>query len=107
VAAGRRSDGMALFARLVTLPASSAPMRRLYPLRLKIGFAPEMRTFGSVSLSVAGYNYNSDWTPLSAGLSPAGMAASPVVARILQLISGPADRWDVKRDPQGNRCVFG
>jgi hypothetical protein len=31
VAAGRRSDGMALFARLITLPASSAPMRRLYP----------------------------------------------------------------------------
>jgi alkanesulfonate monooxygenase SsuD/methylene tetrahydromethanopterin reductase-like flavin-dependent oxidoreductase (luciferase family) len=29
VAAARRSDGMALFARLYTLPASSAPMRRL------------------------------------------------------------------------------
>jgi hypothetical protein len=25
---------------------------------------------------VAGYNFNSDWTPLLAGLSPAGMAAS-------------------------------
>src|SRR6195256_2575925 len=25
---------------------------------------------------VAGYDYNSDWTPLLAGLSPAGMAAS-------------------------------
>jgi hypothetical protein len=31
---------------------------------------------GSVSLPVAGYNYNSAWTPLLAGLSPAGMAAS-------------------------------
>ena len=31
---------------------------------------------GSVSLPVAGYNYNSDWTPLLAGLSPTGMAAS-------------------------------
>ena len=30
----------------------------------------------SVSLPVAGYNYNSNWTPLLAGLSPAGMAAS-------------------------------
>ena len=30
----------------------------------------------SVSLPVAGYNFNSDWTPLLAGLSPAGMAAS-------------------------------
>src|SRR5208282_386651 len=29
-----------------------------------------------VTLPVAGYNYNSDWTPLLAGLSPAGMAAS-------------------------------
>jgi len=31
---------------------------------------------GSVALPVAGYNYNSDWTPLLAGLAPAGMAAS-------------------------------
>ena len=31
---------------------------------------------GSVALNVAGYDYNSDWTPLLAGLSPAGMAAS-------------------------------
>ena len=30
----------------------------------------------SVALPVAGYNYNSDWTPLLAGLSPAGVAAS-------------------------------
>jgi len=31
---------------------------------------------GLVTLSTAGYNYDSDWTPLSAGLSPAGIAAS-------------------------------
>src|SRR6266540_4581284 len=31
---------------------------------------------GSVALPVAGYDYNSVWTPLLAGLSPAGMAAS-------------------------------
>ena len=31
---------------------------------------------GTVALPVAGYDYNSDWTPLLAGLSPAGMAAS-------------------------------
>src|SRR5262249_24868135 len=42
---------------------------------------------GSVVLPAAGYNYNSDWTPLLAGLSPAGMADSlaalvrPCVAR--------------------------
>ena len=31
---------------------------------------------GSVTLAVAGYHYDSHWTPLSAGLAPAGMAAS-------------------------------
>src|SRR5262249_52258281 len=31
---------------------------------------------GSVTLPVAGYDYNSVWTPLLAGLSPARMAAS-------------------------------
>jgi len=31
---------------------------------------------GLVALPAAGYNYNSDWTPLLAGLSPARMAAS-------------------------------
>jgi hypothetical protein len=31
---------------------------------------------GSVALPAAGYNYDSNWTPLSAGLAPAGMAAS-------------------------------
>src|SRR6202035_6116785 len=30
----------------------------------------------SVSLPVAGYHYNSDWTPLLAGLSPARTAGS-------------------------------
>src|ERR1700737_849711 len=31
---------------------------------------------GLVALPAAGYNYNSNWTPLLAGLSPARMAAS-------------------------------
>ena len=31
---------------------------------------------GSVTLSAAGYDYSSNWTPLLAGLAPAGMAAS-------------------------------
>src|SRR3954451_18734490 len=31
---------------------------------------------GAVALPAAGYDYNSNWTPLLAGLSPAGMAAS-------------------------------
>ena len=37
---------------------------------------------GSVALPVAGYDYNSDWTPLLAGLSPAGMAASLAARRV-------------------------
>jgi len=31
---------------------------------------------GSVTLPIAGYDYDIDWTPMSAGLAPAGMAAS-------------------------------
>jgi hypothetical protein len=31
---------------------------------------------GSVTLSAAGYDYDIDWTPMSAGLAPAGIAAS-------------------------------
>src|SRR6516165_6392019 len=31
---------------------------------------------GLVALPAAGYDYDIDWTPMSAGLAPAGMAAS-------------------------------
>jgi len=76
---------------------------------------------GSVALPAAGYNYNSDWTPLLVGLSPTGMAASlaaPVLrypsARHLRLRSACAlvegflagrvicridDIHDLRRDP--------
>jgi hypothetical protein len=37
---------------------------------------------GSVTLPAAGYDYNSDWTPLLAGLAPAGMAASLAARRV-------------------------
>ena len=55
------------------LPGSLPPVR--------IGGTPSPRGlllpgFQRLALPVAGYNYNSDWTPLLAGLSPAGMAAS-------------------------------
>src|SRR6516225_8319704 len=57
------------------LPSCSPPVR-IRP----ICSAPEGFYFqasnGSVALPVAGYDYNSDWTPLLAGLSPAEMAAS-------------------------------
>src|SRR5712671_1298973 len=44
---------------------------------------------GSVTLPAAGYDYNSDWTPLLAGLSPRGVAAN------LQLAAPhwPGARW--------------
>src|SRR6202163_3096633 len=42
--------------------------------------APEAFTsrlsVGSVTLPAAGYDYDIDWTPMSAGLAPAGIAAS-------------------------------
>ncbi len=51
---------------------------------------------GSVTLTVAGYHDDSHWTPLSAGLSPAGIAASvaapdphvlePHHAQVLELV---------------------
>ncbi len=45
---------------------------------------------GSVVLPAVGYDYNSDWTPLLAGLSPAGMAAS--LAALVRPCSGPASK---------------
>src|SRR6476620_972367 len=44
---------------------------------------------GSVALPAAGYDYNSVWTPLLAGLSPAGMAAS-LAALVLGALAGGA-----------------
>src|SRR5271165_6661232 len=58
------------------------PARLLAPLHGSDWDIPALGDFyfqafdRSVSLPVAGYNFNSDWTPLLAGLSPAGMAAS-------------------------------
>jgi len=44
---------------------------------------------GSVILTVAGYDYNSDWTPLLTGLSPVGMAAS--LAALAQAVRRKAE----------------
>src|SRR5215210_170079 len=58
------------------------PVRLLAPLDGSDRVSPATGGFyiqasdGSVTLPVAGYDYNSYWTPLLAGLSPAGMAAS-------------------------------
>src|SRR5215218_1163186 len=58
------------------------PVRLLAPLDGSDRVSPATGGFyiqasdGLVALPVTGYHYNSDWTPLLAGLSPAGMAAS-------------------------------
>ena len=58
------------------------PVRLLAPLDGSDRVSPATGGFyiqasgGSVTLPAAGYHYNSHWTPLLAGLSPAGMAAS-------------------------------
>src|SRR6266496_4327569 len=55
-----------------------------------------------VILPVAGYDYNSDWTPLLAGLSPAGMAAS--LAALVRPCSGPTSERSWQGAPrQGAR----
>src|SRR6202043_4151929 len=59
---------------------------------------------GSVALPAAGYDYNSVWTPLLAGLSPAGMAAS--LAALVRPCSGPDSTKAGKgRSRQGARHV--
>src|SRR3954470_24610928 len=58
------------------------PVRLLAPLDGSDRVSPATGGFsiqasdGSVILPLAGYDYNSNWTPLLAGLSPAGRAAS-------------------------------
>src|SRR3954464_7116459 len=58
------------------------PVRLLAPLDGSDRVSPATGGFyiqasgGSVALPAAGYDYNSNWTPLLAGLSPAGRAAS-------------------------------
>jgi hypothetical protein len=58
------------------------PARLLAPLNGSDRITPTIGDFyfwasgGSVTLPVSRYNYSSDWTPLLAGLAPAGTAAS-------------------------------
>jgi len=58
------------------------PVRLLAPLNGSDRITPAIGDFyfwassGSVTLPASRYNYSSDWTPLLAGLTPAGTAAS-------------------------------
>src|SRR3954447_25278026 len=55
---------------------------------------------GSVALPAAGYDYNSHWTPLLAGLSPAGMAASLAAPDLVERDL----RLGLKGDRLGHAC---
>src|SRR3974390_3016053 len=52
------------------------PPVRIRPIRSALGSFYFQASNGSVALPVAGYDYNTDWTPLLAGLPPARMSAS-------------------------------
>src|SRR5215813_14345536 len=56
------------------LPGCSAPCTDLTSFPA-IGAFYFQASNGLVALPVAGYDYSIDWTPMLAGLSPAGMAA--------------------------------
>ena len=86
VSRGARISGLLWFAIATACQVARPPCTDLTGLPATGGFYFQAFN-GSVALPVAGYDYNSDWTPLLAGLSPAGMAASlaalvrPCVAR--------------------------
>src|SRR6266567_144679 len=80
--------------------ATLRPVRLLAPLYGSTGLPANggfyFQAFdGSVTLPVAGYDYNSVWTPLLAGLPPAGMAAS------LAALVRPCSGLDSKKSWQG------
>src|SRR3974377_1337779 len=52
------------------------PPVRIKPICSALGSFYFQAPNGSVALPVAGYDYNSDWTPLLTGLSPARTSAS-------------------------------
>jgi hypothetical protein len=75
VSRGARISGLLWFADCYGLSGCWPPCTDLTGLPANGGFYFQAFN-GSVALPAAGYDYNSDWTPLLAGLSPAGMAAS-------------------------------
>src|SRR6202048_3999766 len=79
----RTPQGSSLLSELCfPIPASATAYQvprspvRIRPIRSALESFYFQASNRSVALPVAGYDYNSDWTPLLAGLSPARMAAS-------------------------------
>jgi len=68
-------------ASLVRYDATACQVARL-PVRIRPGLPQAFGDFyfqafdRLVTLPAAGYDYDIDWTPMSAGLAPAGMTAS-------------------------------
>src|SRR5262249_28950303 len=92
VSRGARFSRLRWFATATACPVAGPPCTDLTGLPANGGFY--FQAFdGSVTLPVAGYDYNSVWTPLLAGLSPAGMAAS--LAALARPCSCPARRRDI------------
>jgi hypothetical protein len=93
------------------------PARLLAPLHGSDWDAPALGDLyfqafdGSVFLPVAGYDYNSDWTPLLAGLSPAGMAASLAArshfGRKAPLFKNPIYTYNQIHAPELGRVTLG
>jgi hypothetical protein len=73
--AGHVFRGFPIHAFATACQVARSPVR-IRPIDSAPGSFYFQASNGSVALPVAGYDYNSDWTPLLAGLSPAGMAAS-------------------------------
>src|ERR1700726_4929611 len=88
--AGQVFRGFPIHAFATACQVARSPVR-IRPTRSAPGSFYFQASNGSVALPVAGYNYNSDWTPLLAGLPPAGMAAS------LASLHGHALRSGTKR----------
>src|SRR5262249_2849624 len=70
------SFGASRFMHLLRPANLLAPLYGIRPIHSALGGFYFQASNGSVALPVAGYDYNSDWTPLLAGLPPARMAAS-------------------------------
>ena len=78
------------------LPGCSAPCTDLtgFPA---IGAFYFQASNGLVALPVAGYDYSIDWTPMLAGLSPAGMAARLAARRFFTFNGSTAlARWETE-----------
>src|ERR1700737_640666 len=73
--AGQVFRGFPIHAFATACQVARSPVR-IRPTRSAPGSFYFQASKGSAALPVAGYDYNSSWTPLLAGLSPSRMAAS-------------------------------